>query len=242
MLKILLEKNIKLQLEPSWLKWIEHWISAPAVTGSNPVEGTNIILGGFMRVLFLLFFGSFIISEGIIDTVWIDNSISEVEWIGNKISGSHNGKVKIKNGYVLKKDDLLTGGEVIIDMESISVDDIKHEEWNLSLVEHLKNEDFFDVKKFPTATLKILSSQKSSIKDKLNSNIEILGELTIKNITNKIPMNLYIDFEKNISKGELIIDRTKWDIKYGSSSFFDNLGDRAIYNDFILKFDLSSKK
>ena len=195
-----------------------------------------------MRVLFLLFFGSFIISEGIIDTVWIDNSISEVEWIGNKISGSHNGKVKIKNGYVLKKDDLLIGGEVIIDMESISVDDIKHEEWNLSLVEHLKNEDFFDVKKFPTATLKILSSQKSSIKDKLNSNIEILGELTIKNITNKIPMNLYIDFEKNISKGELIIDRTKWDIKYGSSSFFDNLGDRAIYNDFILKFDLSSKK
>ena len=195
-----------------------------------------------MRILFLLFFASFIISEGIIDTVWIDNSISEVEWIGNKISGSHNGKVKIKNGYVLKKDDLLTGGEVIIDMESISVDDIKHEEWNLSLVQHLKNEDFFDVKKFPTATLKILSSQKSSIKDKLNSNIEILGELTIKNITNKIPMNLYIDFEKNISKGELIIDRTKWDIKYGSSSFFDNLGDRAIYNDFILKFNLSSKK
>jgi len=206
------------------------------------VEGTNIILGGFMRILFLLFFASFIISEGIIDTVWIDNSISEVEWIGNKISGSHNGKVKIKNGYVLKKNDLLTGGEVIIDMESISVDDIKHEEWNLSLVQHLKNEDFFDVKNFPTATLKILSSQRSSIKDKLNSNIEILGELTIKNITNKIPMNLYIDFEKNISKGELIIDRTKWDIKYGSSSFFDNLGDRAIYNDFILKFNLSSKK
>jgi len=206
------------------------------------VEGTNIILGGFMRILFLLFFASFIISEGIIDTVWIDNSISEVEWIGNKISGSHNGKVKIKNGYVLKKNDLLTGGVVIIDMESISVDDIKHEEWNLSLVQHLKNEDFFDVKNFPTATLKILSSQRSSIKDKLNSNIEILGELTIKNITNKIPMNLYIDFEKNISKGELIIDRTKWDIKYGSSSFFDNLGDRAIYNDFILKFNLSSKK
>jgi len=206
------------------------------------VEGTNIILGGFMRILFLLFFASFIISEGIIDTVWIDNSISEVEWIGNKISGSHNGKVKIKNGYVLKKNDLLTGGEVIIDMESISVDDIKHNKWNLSLVQHLKNEDFFDVKNFPTATLKILSSQRSSIKDKLNSNIEILGELTIKNITNKIPMNLYIDFEKNISKGELIIDRTKWDIKYGSSSFFDNLGDRAIYNDFILKFNLSSKK
>ena len=195
-----------------------------------------------MRILFLLFFASFIISEGIIDTVWIDNSISEVEWIGNKISGSHNGKVKIKNGYDLKKNDLLTGGEVIIDMESISVDDIKHNKWNLSLVQHLKNEDFFDVKKFPTATLKILSSQRSSIKDKLNSNIEILGELTIKNITNKIPMNLYIDFEKNISKGELIIDRTKWDIKYGSSSFFDNLGDRAIYNDFILKFNLSSKK
>ena len=127
-------------------------------------------------------------------------------------------------------------------MNSISVDDIEHPDWNKSLVDHLKNEDFFDVKKFPTSKLKILSSKESSIKDKSNSNLEVSGELTIKDITNKIMFPLYVDFTNNTSVGELIIDRTKWNIKYGSSSFFDDLGDRAIYNDFILKFHLFPKK
>ena len=142
---------------------------------------------------------------------------------------------------ILKNDTSLVGGEIIIDMNSISVHDIEHPKWNQSLVEHLKTEDFFDVKKFPVAILQILSSKKSYINDKLNSNVEISGELTIKNITNKVLIHSYIDFDRNISEGQLIIDRTKWDIKYGSNSFFDNLGDKAIYDDFVLNFTLISK-
>ena len=194
-----------------------------------------------MRIFLSLFFMSFLFSASIIDTVWIDVSASKIKWIGNKVSGSHNGQIKIKNGYVLKKDTLLVGGEVIIDMKSISVDDIEHPEWNTSLVEHLKNEDFFNVEKFPISTLKINSSKKSLINDKSNSNVEITADLTIKSITNEISVHSYIDFDKNMSTGELILDRTKWNIKYGSSSFFDDLGDRAIYNDFILNFSLISK-
>ena len=72
--------------------------------------------------------------------------------------------------------------------------------------------------------------------------MEILGALTIKGITKEILIHSYIDFDKNTSKGELILDRTMWGIKYGSSSFFDDLGDRAIYDDFILNFDLFPKK
>ena len=177
-----------------------------------------------------------------VDTVWVDTSISQIEWVGNKVSGSHSGKVQIDNGYILKKGNSLVGGEIIINMNSISVDDIEHPDWNLSLVNHLKNEDFFDVEKFPTASLKILSSKESFIDDKLKSNLEILGELTIKNITNEVIIYSRVDFDKNTSIGQLILDRTKWDIKYGSSSFFDGLGDRAIYNDFILNFNLSTKK
>ena len=182
-----------------------------------------------------------IISSSAIDNVWIDNSLSEIKWIGNKISGSHDGKISIMNGYILKNKNLLSGGEIIVDMNSITVDDIEHPDWNLSLVEHLKNEDFFDVEKFPTSKLKILSSKQITLDDKINSNIEILGELTIKGIMHEISIIAYVDMNQNISNGELIIDRTKWVIKYCSSSFFKDLGDRAIYDDFILNFKLTSK-
>ena len=194
-----------------------------------------------MRVIILFLIMSFIFPNSTIDTIWIDNSISKMGWTGYKVTGSHNGQIKIKNGYVLKSEDLITGGEIIIDMQSISVDDIKNPDKNQYLVSHLKNEDFFDVEKFPTANLKILSSKQSITTDKTNSNIEISAELTIKNITHKILFYSYVDFNKNTSKGQLIIDRTKWNIKYGSNSFY-NLGDRAIYDDFLLDFELSSKQ
>ena len=192
----------------------------------------------FLTFLFL----SFTFSANVIDSIWIDTSISKIQWIGNKVSGSHDGHIKIKSGYVLKKNKVLVGGEIIMDMHSISVDDIEHPKWNQSLVDHLKNEDFFDVKKFQTATLTIVSSIKKQMNDKKNSNIEITGDLTIKGITKKVLIHSHIDFDKNISKGELVLDRTMWGIKYGSSSFFDDLGDRAIYDDFILNFDLFPKK
>tara|TARA_B100001250_G_C19605522_1_gene702578 strand:+ start:43 stop:633 length:591 start_codon:yes stop_codon:yes gene_type:complete len=190
----------------------------------------------------LCFLISALLPSSIIDTVWIDDTLSTMSWIGNKVTGSHNGKIKIKNGYILKKDDLLMGGEIIIDMNSISVDDIEHPKWNEGLVSHLKNEDFFHVDKFSVSKLKITSSRKSFIDDKMSSNIEIFSDLTIKNITKPISFHAYVDFERNESSGELIIDRTKWNIKYGSSSFFKDLGDRAIYDDFIINFKLVSKK
>ena len=125
-------------------------------------------------------------------------------------------------------------------MQSITVDDIENPKKNGYLVSHLKNEDFFDVSKYPKAYLKILSSKKISSKDMINSNVSIIGELNIKGITNKVVINSNIDFDKNISRGQLIVDRTKWDIKYGSNSFYD-LGDRAIYDDFVLNFLLFPK-
>ena len=128
----------------------------------------------------------------------------------------------------------------MIDMQSITVDDIKSPEKNSYLVSHLKNEDFFDVNKYPKAYLKILSSEKISSQDMINSNMSIIGEMTIKGIVNKVVINSNVDFDKNISRGQLIVDRTKWDIKYGSNSFYD-LGDRAIYDDFVINFLLFPK-
>ena len=70
-------------------------------------------------------FSSFIFSGSSIDTVWIDSSISKMNWIGYKVTGSHDGHIKIDEGYVLKKNNLIVGGEIVVNMESITVDDIK---------------------------------------------------------------------------------------------------------------------
>ena len=188
-----------------------------------------------MKKIFLFIFSSFIFSGSLIDTVWIDSSISKMSWIGYKVTGSHDGHIKIEEGYVLKKNNLIVGGEIVVDMESITVDDIKNTEKNGYLVSHLKNEDFFHVSEFPKAYLKILSSKEIFSEDMINSNIAIIGELTIKDITHKVKINSNIDFDRNISRGQLIVDRTRWNIKYASNSFYD-LGDRAIYDDFVINF------
>ena len=227
---------------PFWLNWIELWISAPAVTGSNPVKGTKTInLEVVLKKVLWLAFSSFIFSSNIVDTVWIDASISKMNWIGYKITGSHDGHIKIENGYVLKDKNLIVGGEIVVDMQSISVDDIKDSGKNEYLTSHLKNEDFFNVEKFPKAHLKILSSKEIFSKDMANSNLQMSAELTIKDITNEILIYSNVDFDRNISMGQLIVDRTKWNIKYGSNSFYD-LGDRAIYDDFVINFLLFPKR
>tara|TARA_Y100000814_G_C12146070_1_gene339232 strand:- start:23 stop:514 length:492 start_codon:yes stop_codon:yes gene_type:complete len=163
-----------------------------------------------------------------------------MNWVGYKITGSHDGHIQIEDGYILKENNLIVGGEIVVDMKSITVDDIENPEKNGYLVSHLKNEDFFNVDKFPKAYLKILSSKKISSKDIINSNLSINAELIIKDISKNVLINSNIDFDRNIARGQLIIDRTKWDIKYGSNSFYD-LGDRAIYDDFVINFLLFSK-
>ncbi len=194
-----------------------------------------------MQKIILFILSSIIFSGNIIDTVWVDPSISKMNWIGYKITGSHDGHIAIEGGYVIKKDDLIIGGEIVVDMQSITVDDIKNVDKNGYLVSHLKNEDFFDVDKFPKAYLQILSSKKISSEDMISSNISITGDLIIKGISNKVVINTNVDFNKNISRGQLIVDRTKWDIKYASNSFYE-LGDRAIYDDFVINFLLFPKK
>ena len=194
-----------------------------------------------MRKIILLICSSILLSASVVDTVWVDPSISKMNWVGYKITGSHDGHIAIEDGYVIKKDDLIIGGQIVVDMQSITVDDIKNIERNGYLVSHLKNEDFFDVDKFPKAYLQILSSKKISSEDMIGSNISIEGNLIIKDISNKVVINANVDFNKNISRGQLIIDRTKWDIKYASNSFYE-LGDRAIYDDFVINFLLFPKK
>ncbi|RXP45858.1 YceI family protein [Lutibacter sp. HS1-25] len=155
---------------------------------------------------------------------------STVVWKGYKVTGSHEGTVKIENGFLVFKEDKLTGGEVTINMKSIITTDLEGE-YKGKLEGHLKSDDFFSVEKFPTATL-VFNQVKSTGKN----SYEVTGDLTIKGKTN--PITFVLSVYGNKASASLKVDRAIYDVKYGSTSFFDNLADKAIYDDFDLVVDL----
>ena len=168
-----------------------------------------------------------------IDNIRVNTKNSTVKWIGSKIASSHEGNVNIAKGVLAIEHGNLVGGEFSIDMNSIICTDLKADKGGNKIVKHLKNEDFFNVEEFPLAIVRIVRAEKGE-----GNMYEILAELTIKGITNPIKFQANVDVKgKNFkATANMKIDRTKWDVKYGSGSFFDNLGDKAILDN--IEFDI----
>lgn len=152
---------------------------------------------------------------------------SSIKWMGyyTFYFGGHEGFIKFKEGYFIKENNVITGGEFIVDMNSITNTDIEEKVGKDNLVDHLKNEDFFDVKKYPVATLKIKSVE--YYKDEMFDG-RMYADLTIKGITN--PLEFYVNFnykEKEL-KTRFKIDRREWDIiyqsKFKNSAISDAIG------------------
>ena len=155
---------------------------------------------------------------------------SKVVWKGYKVTGSHEGTIAIQKGNLIFDGSKLTGGEFTIDMRSITNTDLEGD-YKGKLEGHLKSDDFFGVEKFPTASLvftKVNATGKNSYK--------VTGNITIKGHTEVITLDLSVYGNK--ATASLKIDRTKFDVRYGSTSFFDGLKDKAIYDDFDLVVDL----
>ncbi len=162
-----------------------------------------------------------------------DTSKTTLSWLGEKIAVQFTGTVKLLSGWLNWKDNKIVSGEFIIDMASI-----KEAARNKRLEDHLKSDDFFSVGKFPVA--KLIVTESGSFE---KGSALVKGSLTIKGITNPI------EFRSNIQKkdnglwyySDITIDRTKYDVKYGSGTFFENLGDKIIYDEFKLKVALFVK-
>lgn len=160
---------------------------------------------------------------------------STVNWTGKKVLGLHTGSIKIANGYIEIKDNLVAGGEITIDMTSISITDIADKKTHDEFLGHLQNDDFFSIDKFKSAKFYITGSSKIEI-----NKFKIDGNLTIKGITHPVSflatVEVFTDFLHSL--GEITIDRTLYNIRYGSGKFIHNLGDKLIYDDFVLQFKL----
>jgi len=184
-------------------------------------------------LLFLTLPGLFLLNAGAQNKLTADTSKTKLLWLGEKVTGQHTGTIELQSGWLNLQDNKVVSGEFNIDMTSLLETDN-----NAQLMGHLKSDDFFGVAKFPVAKLVITGSTPF---DKGTGVVS--GTLTIKDITNPI------EFKATLQKKDegtwffanITVDRTKYNIRYGSGSFFDNLGDKTIYDDFRLKVNLLVK-
>jgi polyisoprenoid-binding protein YceI len=160
----------------------------------------------------------------------INVTSSSIQWVGEKVVGSHQGMISLQSGELIYDSNQLVAGSFVIDMTSLTCTDLTGE-YKSKLEGHLKSDDFFGVNKFETASLSIIKVNK--IKSKSHS---VTAKLTIKGITKTINFEAQID--KNNLNANIKIDRTKFDVKYGSGNFFDGLGDNMIYDEFELIVNL----
>ena len=167
------------------------------------------------------------------DNVRVDAKSSTVKWIGSKVASAHEGTINIQKGMLMIDHGTLVGGQFSIDMNSINNTDIESEEYSAKLEGHLKDEDFFNVEEFPTATITIIKAVKGT-----ENNYSIIANLTIKGITHPIAFdaNVNINGINFLATAKIKIDRTKWGIEYKSGNFFKDLGDNIILDE--IEFDI----
>lgn len=161
----------------------------------------------------------------------IDVAKSSINWLAKKVTGQHSGTVAFKSGALVFKKNALTGGSFTVDMTSLTATDLTGEYLG-KLNGHLKSEDFFGTEKFPTSTLVF-----KTIASKGNDVYTVTADLTIKGITK--PVTFDITVKGNTATTTFNVDRTKYDIKYNSKSFFESIGDKAIYDEFELTVNLN---
>lgn len=162
----------------------------------------------------------------------INATTSKIVWKGYKVTGAHDGTVNFKSGSLTFDVNKLIGGELVVDVTSIAVADLSGG-GKAKLEGHLKSPDFFGVETHPTAAIKFV---KVTSRGK-EGEYRVTANITIKNITKEIK------FDANVSNGigtaSIKIDRSEFDIRYGSGSFFDSLGDKTIYDEFDLNVSLN---
>lgn len=183
----------------------------------------------FRALIMLLFFLFAILAFS--QTKKINLEQSSIKWVGKKIVSSHNGNLKFKSGFLFFKKKKLIGGMFVVDMNTINTLDLNGEK-KIKLDEHLKDSDFFNVSKFPTASLVF-----NKIKSLKKGNYQITSDLTIKGIK-KSDITFVLSTYKKSANASFEIDRTVYGIKYGSGSFFDNLGDKMIDDHVNVKVSL----
>lgn len=158
---------------------------------------------------------------------------SNIDWVGKKVTGSHNGTIGIKEGEIVLNDGKLVEGKIVVDTTSIKILDVTDPVTNGQFAGHLASDDFFSIDKYPEAILEITAVSGDYVE----------GNLTIKGISHPtvFSVKIAVNGDQLTVTGRLVIDRTKYAMKFRSGNFFKDLGDTLIYNDFELDVSVTAK-
>ena len=170
----------------------------------------------------------------------IDMARSTLAWEGTKVTGRHDGTIGLSSGELYIVEDQIVGGNIVIDMTKIVVLDIEDPGTNARLQGHLESDDFFSVATYPEATFEMANIVKRENAAEGEPNYTISGNLTIKGITHGITFPAHVHMEEGVmtARADFDLDRTMWDVRFGSGRFFDNLGDNLIHDNFNMKLDI----
>ncbi|MCD9014882.1 YceI family protein [Parachryseolinea silvisoli] len=158
---------------------------------------------------------------------------SKIEWIGKKVTGAHDGTIDVKEGEIVLNGGKVVGGTVVVNTASIKILDILDPATNTQMLTHLASDDFFSIEEFPEAVLNIISVNGDRVE----------ADLTIKGIKHPVSFGISANASNTLltASARVIVDRTKYEMKFRSGNFFQNLGDTLIYNDFELNVTLTAK-
>jgi polyisoprenoid-binding protein YceI len=200
---------------------------------------TRQFLAGLVAVAVMVSASAFVGPGKKSTTYKVDAQKSILNWNGKKVTGEHSGTIKVSEGVLMVDGGKLSGGTFTFDMNSIVDTDLTDPGYNAKFIGHMKSEDFFNTAKFPTSTFKV-----TKVTPKGGDVYDITGNMTIKGITNAVTFPATVKMAGNTvtADGKATLDRTKYDIRYGSKSFFENIGDKAIYDDFTVEIKLVASK
>ena len=209
-------------------------------TGLSVVLVTNINAETMKRTFLIILTSIFAVSLLNAQKKYTaDPAATVIDWKGDKKIGSfHVGTIDLKSGWLNVEGNALTGGEFVVDMNSIKNSDVKDENMRERLIGHLKSDDFFGVEKFPLSKLVITGSSKIE-----GGKALVKGNLTVKEATH--PVEFTVTETKNGAvitySAEIVFDRSLYDVRFGSGKFFSNLGDNAINDEIKLNVKLGVK-
>lgn len=183
----------------------------------------------------ILAFGTFFATNENVAPASVNKTESTITWKASKVTGEHWGYVPISDAELDYSAGKITGGSFEMDMTNLTVEDLTDPKSKGNLTNHLKSDDFFSVEKFNKSTFTI-----TDVKTSNGTDYNITGDLTIKGITQPVtfPAKASVSGNKLTATGAITFDRTKFDIKFRSGSYFENLADKMIYDEVKLDVKL----
>jgi polyisoprenoid-binding protein YceI/rhodanese-related sulfurtransferase len=163
----------------------------------------------------------------------VDTVKSQIIWTGRNINGAHSGTMGLKGGWIEVAGGSAASGEFTVDMESIANTDLTDTALNRMLVAHLKSDDFFDTASYPTATFRLGHVTLNPHAKPGNVNADIDGALTLKGVTEDLGFPALIEALPGgvlSAEAHFDIDRTRWNVIYGSGKFYEKLGKHLVYD------------